>query len=527
MNSITKIKEKTLQECLQELDEKKITEIYDNIPNELKSKKKKITLKEKREYIEDHITTTYPIISLTFTDYEMKNHQDIIDGKKISNISHKLLNNYFIFEEDDTYILPTEIKEIYYFCSTEKMQKEKYLLAISFYMEMNGVLEIPKLIELLKETGLKLTKKKILEYIKEKDFIVKKDIIYVNDLAEGVDEKVELLSLKNENSYKVYVLEEMLGTLAFIEEMNFEQKIASIIKEIKNKEIIEPLSNAIYNIIRIGYCYQEQIENIFIEEQIKLTKNKKAELDDLIADIYWNLPSWILNGYSESELSEESESDYFDYNEEIDFDDLSKEEKIEVYITTYMTINGVMETDVMLELLEVEHNIKVTLSEIKEIIKEIDSIIIKGKYIQVEGLEKEYIEEIMKYKNMLGQYKVIDDIDKMIDEIDEVDDELDEVNIKYNLSENVIWTIKSVMNLGGLDKEVLKLILESENCKMSSPKQKDLLKDLEKILKKLRIWTLNGYRKDELTKFNRKEKIGRNDPCICGSGKKYKKCCGK
>jgi SWIM/SEC-C metal-binding protein len=22
------------------------------------------------------------------------------------------------------------------------------------------------------------------------------------------------------------------------------------------------------------------------------------------------------------------------------------------------------------------------------------------------------------------------------------------------------------------------------------------------------------------------EKIGRNDPCLCGSGKKYKKCCG-
>ncbi|MBU4269806.1 SEC-C domain-containing protein, partial [Candidatus Dependentiae bacterium] len=23
------------------------------------------------------------------------------------------------------------------------------------------------------------------------------------------------------------------------------------------------------------------------------------------------------------------------------------------------------------------------------------------------------------------------------------------------------------------------------------------------------------------------EKIGRNDPCPCGSGKKYKKCCGQ
>lgn len=24
-----------------------------------------------------------------------------------------------------------------------------------------------------------------------------------------------------------------------------------------------------------------------------------------------------------------------------------------------------------------------------------------------------------------------------------------------------------------------------------------------------------------------KQEIGRNDPCPCGSGKKYKKCCGK
>lgn len=28
------------------------------------------------------------------------------------------------------------------------------------------------------------------------------------------------------------------------------------------------------------------------------------------------------------------------------------------------------------------------------------------------------------------------------------------------------------------------------------------------------------------TRVNRSPKIGRNDPCPCGSGKKYKKCCG-
>jgi preprotein translocase subunit SecA len=26
---------------------------------------------------------------------------------------------------------------------------------------------------------------------------------------------------------------------------------------------------------------------------------------------------------------------------------------------------------------------------------------------------------------------------------------------------------------------------------------------------------------------NMVEKVGRNDPCPCGSGKKYKKCCGR
>jgi len=28
-------------------------------------------------------------------------------------------------------------------------------------------------------------------------------------------------------------------------------------------------------------------------------------------------------------------------------------------------------------------------------------------------------------------------------------------------------------------------------------------------------------------KQSKRKKIGRNDPCPCGSGKKYKKCCGK
>ena len=34
---------------------------------------------------------------------------------------------------------------------------------------------------------------------------------------------------------------------------------------------------------------------------------------------------------------------------------------------------------------------------------------------------------------------------------------------------------------------------------------------------------------DEISKtiVNKEKKVGRNDPCPCGSGKKYKKCCGQ
>ena len=54
-----------------------------------------------------------------------------------------------------------------------------------------------------------------------------------------------------------------------------------------------------------------------------------------------------------------------------------------------------------------------------------------------------------------------------------------------------------------------------------------------------RQWILNGNTPNEMVEKNsaaireetenhfNAEKIGRNEPCNCGSGKKYKKCCGK
>lgn len=57
MSIIADNKEKTINECLKELDETKIKDLFNKIPKEFKSKNKRISTKEKIECIEKYITT--------------------------------------------------------------------------------------------------------------------------------------------------------------------------------------------------------------------------------------------------------------------------------------------------------------------------------------------------------------------------------------------------------------------------------------------------------------------------------------
>ncbi len=62
--------------------------------------------------------------------------------------------------------------------------------------------------------------------------------------------------------------------------------------------------------------------------------------------------------------------------------------------------------------------------------------------------------------------------------------------------------------------------MEKDGVDMNSPKQmKKWVKDHEKELKNEQ----NG----KVETVVKGEEPGRNDPCPCGSGKKYKKCCGR
>jgi hypothetical protein len=80
-------------------------------------------------------------------------------------------------------------------------------------------------------------------------------------------------------------------------------------------------------------------------------------------------------------------------------------------------------------------------------------------------------------------------------------------------------------------------IMEKYNFVFSGKKQLQKFMDLLMVAKNnTRIWENKGHTPNELSSIPKKErleqtpivhnvKVGRNDPCPCGSGKKYKKCC--
>jgi uncharacterized protein YecA (UPF0149 family) len=50
--------------------------------------------------------------------------------------------------------------------------------------------------------------------------------------------------------------------------------------------------------------------------------------------------------------------------------------------------------------------------------------------------------------------------------------------------------------------------------------------DLETLQADLQISEVEYDKSGQKTEQAKKVKVGRNEPCPCGSGKKYKKCCG-
>lgn len=118
-------------------------------------------------------------------------------------------------------------------------------------------------------------------------------------------------------------------------------------------------------------------------------------------------------------------------------------------------------------------------------------------------------EEVLELKNILSKTKLKkSDIDSLISQL--------------------IFYIKNDM-----DTQIIVELLTSYSLNLSDKALADsIVNSFSKIFNNTPIWSLKGLTPSESTARQKTTIIkdkepGRNDPCPCGSGKKYKKCCGR
>ena len=141
-----------------------------------------------------------------------------------------------------------------------------------------------------------------------------------------------------------------------------------------------------------------------------------------------------------------------------------------------------------------------------------------GTYFQI---EKEIYEKLLSNpdEEVKGTVKELaekygQEVLTMVGFLDGINESLKEENPIETMEEDTVVSL-------AFDKEKLykNMVAAKADWRYELPQWKEIYSEEE--LKKL-------YKEQkESTTIRKGKKVGRNDPCPCGSGKKYKKCCGR
>ena len=149
----------------------------------------------------------------------------------------------------------------------------------------------------------------------------------------------------------------------------------------------------------------------------------------------------------------------------------------------------------------------------------------KGKYLTVLNND-DIIDKLIEVKSLNDDYQIFtydinnqeqEFVSAIVDFVNDTFDDEDKIQYIYSY-------IYQTLKLGIYGNKTLDALVYEEN--LSKNEQKKIDEFCKKYKNMIAIWNLNGYTFNEKG-IVKKEKIGRNDPCPCGSGKKYKKCCGR
>lgn len=201
-------------------------------------------------------------------------------------------------------------------------------------------------------------------------------------------------------------------------------------------------------------------------------------------------------------------------------------------VTSYLVINGVIEKDVLKDILKEKEGIDLSIEELDEIVLRNNYFMIDNYYTIVDDIPNIIEKEILPKKKSFKKYKGLGlEVDKANHKMYELKEELNSylntLDVNKVRKEYFLGTLLILLNANIYSEEFLKELCHENNFSLTKKQFENVYNIIDKYKNDIPIWIYNGYTKREVNSMPKEKKVGRNDPCPCGSGKKYKKCCGK
>ena len=463
-----------------------------------------------------------------------------------------------LLEEIDTAVSIKKINNKEYFWLTDTPYKNLYEESIDdrvyIRRDLNDIVPYMMSILMLIEEICKIIKKPYKETI---SIIISKVLLKERSLDDILDDFVSEVGLSKKDSSRLDdILIDYYDDLRYWENGgNTQDEILALNLVLKEKP----------NNSSIKSCLKQLTDNA--KEEFKDTYNidDVSSLDEIIVDDFCN--EGYLTIDNDDDISELLELDGKEYNRnEIvtsfiingyaylykDKDNfkviipdeikdilynmpLNNEEELDdrEIVELYMYYNGVIEKEELRRLLKENHNLDYTIKELDTVIKSLDLFIRKDYYSILGDAKEDDMEQmVLSSKKNFKKYKVVDyssyDIVNMSDAFkDDLKEVLSNLTTDEEKLELISSFIISTIYMNCYLDDALYHILDEYKIKYTNKDIKSLKNIVDQYKNDMPIWGYNGYSKKEFNSMPKEKKIGRNDPCPCGSGKKYKKCCGK
>lgn len=582
-------KKTNLADCLADLSDDVIDMLYTSYQTVLmknKNLKDLTSRKEKEEKLKQLIPECFKDYEKGIDYAEIKTIEKLLINKAKKEEVFDFLCDGFAYQyrkdNNDIFVLPDELATIYQELKDNgviaKRVEEIGQIYFSTYLLINGVVKKTVMYDILvNHHKLPLTEEQMESFFEKEldtpDYyslggeelveqlsIIKNEKAYlrftdaeINDYFEFITSVMKKLRNLLNNNHKNQALVYMMMILSSeldgeaINDLNLSKKETKAVQELLEEYKSEirywcydgrTIGEADFLEIAEDVAFKEKLTPSTIENCLAnvdelyydeaLSKDDALEkLDELLDRYIYIKHLATLNNKSIYEIKESF--DYFSKGLIFFYhDDDVKDQYLNTLVTDYLEMNAVLRKEKLQELLK-SNAFTVDIKELDKLVKDNDYYILNDTYYSIfDEMDDEDLGELLKTKDKFSKYKTAD-LAKCSEEFDFYEKLWELVNSDISDNKDELFNeLRLLAKNNGFSKSNLEELAYNYGINLSVKVKDKLLKLYNNYKDSIGIWEYNGYTATEYLAMRKEtKKVGRNEPCPCGSGLKYKKCCGK